>query len=357
MRRLTARIAYHNRFFLNLMIMSALLGFSGCGYKTIPVPPGEIVPQPVTDLRYELNERGVTLSWTFPAETVRGESLTDISSFQLYRAVVPADQYCETCPLPFGEPIQLSGGAVPPDVAKQQTYSSTLLRPGHLYFFKVRSKAGWWAESEDSNVVSFMWNIPPKAPEQLAAEGGDGTVTLQWTPVTTYIDGTPIHEPVLYRIHRSIGTGPFTPLGELQDGVRFEDTQVVNGRKYRYMVQAVTMYEKGQVGGGSSQAAAAVPVDRTAPAVPAGVRAVRTAAEVKVVWEAVESDDLQGYRIYRRTAGEDKPVQIGEAKIPYTMFSDTSPPAAENWFYSVSSFDNASPPNESERSAEVPARR
>lgn len=355
----TVRIAGHNRLFFNLIITVLVLvmaGLTGCGYKTMPVPPEEIVPLPVTDLRYELDEKGVTLYWTFPAKTVKGEKLTDISYFEMYRAVVPADSYCDTCPIPFAEPFRLSGGAISAGTPKQKTYSSTLLRPGHLYFFKVRSKAGWWAESADSNIVSFMWNIPPKAPEQLTAMVADGTVTLAWTPVQNFIDGTNIQEPVRYQIYRSLGAGPFVPLGELHDGVRFDDTQVTNGRKYMYKVQAVTMYEKGQVGGGSSQAVSAVPVDRTAPAVPTGVTAIRTAAEVKVIWEPVEGNDLKGYRIYRRPAGEKEPVKVGEVEVPYTLFSDKTPPDAGNWYYSVSSFDKGSPANESDRSAEVSVR-
>lgn len=357
---LTARIAYWKRLFFSLKSIVALClviaGLSGCGYKTMPVPPEEIVPQPVTDLRYELNEKGVTLYWTFPAKTVLGETLSDISSFDLYRAVVPADTYCDTCPIPFGDPIPLAGGAISAGTPKQKTYTSTLLRPGHLYFFKVRSKSGWWAESADSNIVSFMWNIPPDAPAQLAATAADGMVTLEWAPVKTYIDGTEIREPIKYQIYKSLGAGPFQPLGELRDGVSFADKQVVNGRKYRYRVQAVTMYEKGQVGGGSSQPVSAVPVDRTAPPVPEGVKAVRTAVEVKIIWEAVEDEDVQGYRIYRRSAGESEAVRIGEVKLPYTLFSDSNPPAAGTWLYSVSSFDDGSPANESERSAEVSVR-
>jgi len=355
---LTQRRAGHNRLFFSLMtaIILVVSGLAGCGYKTMPVPPEEIVPQPVTDLRYELNEKGVTLYWTYPTLTVRGDKLTDITSFDMYRAVVPADSYCDTCPIPFGEPIKLPGGAVSEGMAKTATYSSTLLRPGHLFFFKVRSRSGWWAESADSNIVSFMWNIPPGALEQLSARAADSRITLQWAAVTTHVDGTEIQEPVRYQVYRSMGGGPFTPLGELHEGLQVDDTDVVNGREYMYKVQAVTMYKKGQVGGGSSQAVSAVPVDRTAPAVPTGVRAIRTATEVKVVWNAVEDSDLKGYRIYRRLPDEKKPVKVGEVDVPYTLFTDQTPPDAGQWFYSVTSIDNASPANESEPSTEVSVR-
>ena len=120
-----------------------------------------------------------------------------------------------------------------------------------------------------------------------------------------------------------------------------------------YKVQAVTMYEKGQVAGGSSQAVPAVPVDRTAPAVPTGAKAIRTAAEVKVIWNPVDDDGLRGYIIYRRLADQQQPVKVGEVAVPYSLFSDQNPPDAGEWFYSVSSFDDGTPANESERSSEV----
>jgi hypothetical protein len=353
----TKRKAGHNRLFFSLITTFALLvsGLAGCGYKTMPVPPEEIVPQPITDLRYELSEKGVTLYWTYPSKTIRGDKLTDITSFEMYRAVVPADSYCDTCPVPFGKPIELPGGAVSEGTAKTATYSSTLLRPGHLFFFKVRSKSGWWAESADSNLVSFMWNTPPSAPEELSARAGDTRITLQWTGVATYVDGTPIQDPVQYQVYRSMGGGPFVPLGELHDGVQFDDTDVVNGREYVYKVQAVTMYEKGQVSGGSSRAVTAVPIDRTAPAVPAGVNAIQTVDKVKVVWNPVMDSDLKGYIIYRRLPHEEKPVRVGEVNAPVTLFTDTAPPDADQWWYSVSSIDNATPANESAPSAEVSA--
>ena len=55
-----------------LCVLLAALLVGGCGYKTMPVPPQEIVPTAITDLRYELDEKGVTLTWTYPAEDREG---------------------------------------------------------------------------------------------------------------------------------------------------------------------------------------------------------------------------------------------------------------------------------------------
>ena len=148
-----------------LLFTGTLFLVAGCGYKTAPVPPDSIVPKAINDLRYSVSEKGVTLNWTFPKETIRGTDLTDISTFDVYRAVVPLNDYCPTCPIPFNEPIQVAGGLVDPESNRQGTYETSLLRSGHKYFFKVHARTSWWAASPDSNIVSFIWHTPAKGPE------------------------------------------------------------------------------------------------------------------------------------------------------------------------------------------------
>lgn len=334
-----------------LILLTAL---GGCGFKTLPVAPQAVVPVAITDLRYELSEKGVTLTWSYPIETVTGEDLTDIDKFVLYRAVVPADSYCDTCPIPFGKPIDLPGGALPGEGRKTATYEATLLRPGNLYFFKVRSKSGWLAESLDSNLVQFIWQIPPTAPTGLTVEVKDSAVALSWQPVTTHIDGTQVTAPVRYQVSRSEGGAPFVNIGEPVADTAYIDTTAANSRKYYYRVQALSVYAQGEVGGGLSESAAATPVDKTAPAVPVDVKAVRTQAGIKIFWNQVQDDDVNGYRIYRRQSAGGAPVLVGEVKIPYNLYEDKSAPAgAGRLLYSVSSFDRSDPPNESAKSREA----
>ncbi len=341
--------------FLSLpAVLVMLVILAGCGFKTLPVAPQAVVPVAITDLRYELSEKGVTLYWSYPIETITGDDIPMIDSFILYRAVVPTESYCETCPIPFGKPIVLPGGVLPGQGRKTATYDATLLRPGNLYFFKVRSKTGWLAESADSNLVSFIWQIPAAAPTGLTAEVKDSVVKLRWQPVTTHIDGTQVTEPVRYQVSRSVGGSSFTNIGEPVADTDTVDSQVANGRKYFYRVQAITVYDKGTVGGGFSESVAATPLDQTPPAPPTGVKAVRTGAGIKIFWDQVQETDLKGYRVYRRVSGEDNPVPAGEVEAPYTLFEDRRSHAdGVRLFYSVSSIDQSEPPNESVKSPEV----
>lgn len=258
---------------MRISVLAGLLllaGLSGCGYKTLPVAPSAMIPRPVTDLSYELTGNGAVLRWTFPDRTVTGEKIAEIDSFLLYRAEVPEDAYCESCPVPFAAPVAVAGGSLPDKGSRQGSWEEGPLRPGYVYLFQLRSRSGWLAESDDSNLVSFVWEPPSARPKQAAA---------------------PVAAP-----------------------------------------------------------------DLTPPEPPSNVTAARTAAAVKIFWDAGSDKDLAGHKIYRRS-GEGQPELLGEVKAPYNLFEDkTPPPKGAKVFYSVSSFDQSSPPNESKPSAEASLR-
>jgi hypothetical protein len=234
-------------------------GLTGCGYKTLPVAPSAMIPRPVTDLSYELTSTGAVLRWTYPDRTTSDSKLAELDSFQLY-------------PIPFGSPVTLPGGELPSKGRRQGSWEDSPLRPGNMYLYMLRSRSGWLAESEDSNVISFVWEKPSAAQKKVAAVSA---------PAAT---------------------------------------------------------------------------DRTPPEPPSNVTAARTASAVKVFWDAGKDKDLAGHKVYRRV-GDGKPELIGEVKQPYNLYEDKNPPPkGSKVFYSVSSFDQSSTPNESKRSAEASLR-
>jgi hypothetical protein len=344
------------RGFLVCSLLSGLLliGLTGCGYKNDPVAPQALVPVPVSDLRYELTDKGAILHWSYPTRTVGGDELTEIDSFMLYRAEVASGSYCETCPVPFGSPIKVNGGLIPErEGRKSASYEIGLLRPAHKYFFKVQSRTGWLTPSADSNQVSFTWETPPAIPQDLVAEIGSNMISLQWQPVSGHLDGSTA-DNIKYQVSRREGKGAFKNVGNLLTEPEFVDTEVTGGHEYTYRVQALSDYDGDMVAGEFSKPFQVEVVDLIAPATPENVTTARTAASVKIFWDQGEEADLAGYRIYRRLGNEDDPVMIGEVKIPYNIYEDTEAPDENMYvYYSVSSFDKSDPANESERSAEV----
>ncbi len=344
---------------LLLLLLLPLLGVTwGCGRKTRPVPPQTVVPVPINDLRYSLDEKGVTLAWSFPRRMENGAALTGIDGFEILRAVVSEDDYCKECPLAFGDPIIIKGGSSTVNGASRTgRYTEALLRPRHRYFFKVRTVTGWYA-GRASNMIYFVWDKPVGAPLDLRIKAGDQALILSWQPPTAFLDGTPVVGPLTYRVYRrseyaAAGEG-FRLLAKAVADPVFTDTSVVNGSRYYYNVRAVRQYKETLLVGAAGRVVAGVPRDLTPPAPPEDLAVVRTAVGVKIFWEEVRETDLAGYRVYRRGAAGRPAVLIGTVPAPALIFVDDKPPVGKGpWYYAVTAFDRAAPPNESPLSREV----
>ncbi|PIE64608.1 MAG: hypothetical protein CSA26_07665 [Desulfobacterales bacterium] len=345
-----ARIA--GLFFLFTSLLTA-----GCGYKNDPVPPESVVPKAIEDLRYALDESGVRLTWSYPVKTIKNDELMEISSFDVYRAVISLDDYCADCPIPFGEPVEVPGGITSVEGKERVAeYQTSLLRPRHKYFFKVRSRNSWWADSADSNIVSFVWNIPAQPPTGLTAQAADSRITLNWQPVTKLIDNRDIDGSISYQVMRSTGGKEFEVTGNPVNQTRFVDSLVVNGQNYFYKVQSLLDFKGHMIAGGVSDVVTASPIDQTPPPIPSGVKAVQSGTDIKVFWDPSGDTEVAGYRVYRRMATEKKAQLVAEVMIPVTLFVDKNVPKDVKVYYSVTAFDQMQPANESEPSREATIR-
>ncbi len=334
-----------------------LLLCSGCGFKNAPIPPQNVVPTPITDLLYQTNDKGVRLNWSYPLKTISGSALEDIASFELYLAEVPLEDYCGTCPIPFGEPIEIDGGSpVDGKIRKKASYELSLLRPGYKYFVKVRSRTSWWADSGDSNIVSFVWYQPAAAPQGVTATPGDGQVSLTWQPVIPPTDESGVTMGMQYLVLRSADGKDFQPLGQPVATTEYVDRQVRNGVQYFYAIQSMMVYQGELINGGISEVVAATPIDLDPPVSPLAVTVVQTGVGIKVFWERNPAADIGGYRIYRRAADADNYEQIGAVSAEYTLFLDTNAKEDVRYYYAITAIDQATPPNESKKSPEATLR-
>jgi len=351
------KIGFSARVAGSVFLLAAVLTVGGCGYKSDPVPPESVVPRAIDDLRYSIDESGVRLTWSYPVKTIKGSEIVDISSFDIYRAVVPLSDICSTCPIPFGEPIEIPGG-VTSEGGKRRVaeYRTALLRSGHKYFFKVRSRTSWWADSIDSNIVSFLWHIPAVAPEELTLVEDDSRISLSWKPVTTLIDGSTAESAITYQVLRSQGGKDFETIGSSVADPKFIDSRVINGQKYFYKVQSQLIVESNLVDGGVSEVVSGSPIDKTPPPPPSGLRAVHTGSAIKIFWDPSSDTAVAGYRVYRRSADKKKPELIGEVKPEFTLFVDNQPPKDTRVFYSITAIDGSTPANESDFSREATIR-
>ncbi len=339
-----------------LLLGAALLSTGGCGYKTPPVPPATVVPNAIEDLRASMETEHVRLSWSYPLQTIRGTDIEQISSFDLFRAEIPLEEYCPTCPIPFVEPIEVDGGLTMVDGKRRvATYDYDLLRPGHKYFFKVQSRNNWWASSADSNIVTFVWHVPGAAPTGLSGSAADSKVELSWQPVTTLRDGEPVQTEVLYQVLRKTAGEGFANLGSPVADTAFVDHKVVNGREYSYQVQSVLRFGEDLVYGESSETMTVTPIDTTPPPPPEGVMVVATGQGLRVLWEPSAAEDVAGYHVYRRS-GSGSFELIATVEVPSSSYVDTSTGEDDYFIYAVTAFDSSARANESTKSAEAAPR-
>jgi hypothetical protein len=221
---------------IGLILMILLVG---CGKKTHLVPPQKLVPVRITDLRYSLDDTGVTLKWSYPTKMENGDPLQAIESFEVYRATIPVEEYCQGCPVDFGDPLEIDGGRLPGSgEARIAVYSETNLQKGYRYFYKVRSRAGWWYPSGDSNTVTFVWEMVPGMVQNLQLETGNKKITLRWDPVLVNTAGEPLEQEAMYQVYRKKAGENFSARGEMSLKTEFID-EVLNGQLYIYKVRAL----------------------------------------------------------------------------------------------------------------------
>ena len=329
------------------------LTLSGCGRKTMPIPPQDAVPTPITDLTARQDGNKIDLNWSIPTRTTAGSALPQIDSFQIFRSVVAAADYCPGCPVKYSSVIELPLAQALARNKKKAHYSEPLLRPRHYYIYKVRTKAGWRLVSADSNTVSFLWLSQPEAPADLRARAGDGEVTLDWQPSTRLVDGTPITGGLNYIIYRGTSPDNLQPLTDTVAQPPYIDTGLSNGQTYFYRTAARLKTKNTVVKGLNSNLISARPRDLTPPPPPRNLTVVNSAEGIKLVWERLLTPDLAGYRIYRRLPDTDFKL-IGEVDSGQARFIDHQPPSgAKAWYYAVSAFDRSTPANESPKSQEV----
>jgi hypothetical protein len=340
------------------LLLGASFVFSGgCGYKDLPVPPSTVVPEPVSDLLYNVSGKGLQLTWSYPVKTIQGAAIDNISSFDLYRAAVPLADYYGGCPIPFGKAIQVDGG-VPFDGKNRRkaSYETSDLQSGYKYFYKVASRTSWLAASQDSNIITFVWYQPAMAPSSLTAVAGDRQVVLNWEAATKLSDGSNLDNPLKYQVKRSAGGKDFVNVGGPVTGTSFTDTQVRNGVKYFYTVQSLMVLEDELVEGAVTKEVVASPRDLTPPVSPSGVTAVATAVGTKIFWDKSDDADVAGYKVYRRAADKDDYEFLGKIAPEYMLYVDKNASGDVRYYYAVTAIDGSTPPNESKKSREATVR-
>ena len=229
------------------------------------------------------------------------------------------------------------------------------LAPDHRYYYRVAAYdqdgylGGW------SKTLSHAWGWLPRTPVEFKAVPGDKMVSLSWAPVTALQDGSPARDLAGYVIYRLSGQGPWirvTPAPAVKNN--FQDVAVLNDVEYTYKVAAVRPLGEDQLASLDSATQKAMPEKRTPPPPVMRVLVVATSQGVELRWEESPAPDVAGYRVYRRSTGEEQYTRLTPELVKKPYFVDTQVNRGQTYHYYVTAVDDSPRANESLPSETMP---
>lgn len=387
-------------------VVVAALGLAGCGKKGDPLPPVRYMPARTTQLQAVQRGDALLLSFPYPKTTPAGTALDGISRVDLVSMTFPASIAEDEVRIPNPPQVQFDRAAATETVLELGDLATavqgdqvrfrvplparTVTEGREAWSLGVRTLAKDGELSDLSDLVTVELREPPEPPRDVVAEPGPDGVRISWDYPRRedVVDGdTETSEDAADEDVEGEGEGEADDESEEMEGDdwivgfhvyrrpasartygdpiarprarfrQFEDDTARVGERYIYTVTAVSTRRPMVV---ESAPSAEIEVDYRdffAPAPPEGLVALpeETAAglSIRLVWEPSESDDLAGYRVYRRLPGETEATRLGDL-IPRPELTDANLPTEGTVVYRVSAVDQAG--NESGASEEVSVR-
>jgi hypothetical protein len=370
-----------------------LLVFLACGKRGDPRPPVPVIPKATTDLVVTQRADQVILSWSYPALTTAGRSLTDIRRISVFRyveelpasavgvdpkSIVPGEVdpskpqpivlFSKVPTLPQAQFIKLSeridsiekANLTSATSGSKLVYSdtppfrSTSGRPVRVTYAVVTE--GATARGDISNLAILVPLPVATPPAGLTVTPRAEGVVLSWQEPKTSVRGE--EAPVIggYRIYR---TAPGEAISEFDAPINtapvrattYTDTPPYGEHEYR--VSAVADEGPPLLQSDLSAPARATFKDLVPPPTPTDLTALIETKIVRLLWEPVEAADLAGYRLYRSEGvGHTNIQDIGTVPlaneiVTATTYVDANPNPGIAFRYAVTSIDKSG--NESPR--------
>ena len=352
-----------------LLLAACLLSAAGCGKKGPPLPPLKRGPDRVTGVSLRQLGGRVVVTGVMPERSQDGGAVLPLLEVRIFRLDRPAQ----------AEGASLTGKAAQRMALRQfsrearriATLTGEMLAKSvamrRLTFIDPDPAPSLAAtESRDltyavtvvdtekrssplSPLTTIRLSRPPLPPSNLEAEPSATSIRLRWIPPSSQAG----KEPYGYNIYRSEeeGSYPEHPLNEKPlPQPTFDDEHAPFGRTYYYVVRTVVGEKPPYRESEDSTALGVTPMDLYPPSVPTGLAVSAEGGVMKLYWFPNAEPDLAGYRIYRSGKEGEGFEQIGEVGPAETDFVDRGVQPGVKYFYCITAFDTATPPNESGRS-------
>jgi hypothetical protein len=206
---------------------------------------------------------------------------------------------------------------------------------------------------------------PPPPPSNVAADFGETSVTVTWTPPE--MEAEP-HPPLTYNVYSisrnqpSSGAAPTTPSSGVAaapaplnpqpiDTLSLEHGGAEPGKEQCFVVRTVETIAATPIESAPSAPVCVTPVDRFPPAAPKSLAVVATTGAMNLIWDANSEPDLAGYLVLRGETPGDTLQPLTPEPIREPRFRDTTATPGVRYVYAIVAVDRAA--NRSAPSARV----
>jgi hypothetical protein len=354
-----------------LLAIAIATVMTGCGAPGDPVAPSPPTPIAIADLSAHQAGDGVTLNFSLPSKTIRGEHLAQAPAIEILRGELKPDgtpnlksfHVIETIPGELAAKYQSDDRTqIVTPIAPTENRSGS----GFDAVFAVRTRASRKRTSADSNAVKIHVYPVPAPIGQLHSQLAESAIDLSWQAVTQTAAGDPIivTEYHVYRgeldpksydpkiigpevLHQKFAA-PLAQLDRTNDP-RYTDHQFEFGKTYVYIVRSVTTAGKDATSLESSDSEPLIlkPADTFPPSVPVGVVAAAVenpestppSQEIDLSWSINPEQDLAGYHVYRSEREGEKGSLVTQDLLLSPAYRDTSVASGHRYWYSVTAVD------------------
>lgn len=313
---------------------AAALFLTSCGYIGDPLPPLANVPPRVEDLAAIQRGNVIISHLTIPQLTTEGKPIPRPLTFDLRIGPYANEHFDENAWASIARHIvtpELTGPVATYEIPAGEWIGKEVI-------LGVRITAANGKTSGWSNFVIVPVVPAPAKPAEVTA-----TPTAQGVQLTWRAAGKS------FRVLRKVEGAEYAVAGT-PESQEWTDTAAEFGKRYTYLIQTLVHLDNNKEAESDLSAEASVtPVDKFAPATPAGVHADSAPASIELAWERNAESDLAGYRIYRSVGGGSFDKVADLPAIP--TWSDHAVESGKAYRYEITAFDRAG--NESPRSAPV----
>lgn len=336
------------------VIFLAAISCWGCAKIAEPEPPQVRIPKPAFDLAVRQLSDYLVITVSIPESNTNGSKATTMKSVDVYRlregiqdsgSALPEEQFMKSATRVLSIPSSRF-----PEYLKdkffvfQDTFTTekSILYSGRfqyavLFINNKNQSAGL------SNRVSITPVPIPLPPTDIAVQGTQDSIRLQWKAPSENMDGSKPPRTAGYNIYRTEVPDSFasTPINPSPVPIpEFVDSSFRFDATYYYAIATVGSLQQPYPESLPSSTVSITARDIFPPAPPSDFSAIMQANTVILLWAPSPSTDLAGYRLYKKEKGAiDRPL-IQPDLIRALSFRDSKVDHEKTYEYEIEAVDS-----------------